>query len=148
MNTLQKEVEQLRQWAKRGLSMWDSAVFWGRIQVHDRPLPVVAEEVIKICLNSWYFHLDLAKIELAEKYEAELGAGLLRVALVSSVWQRSKLICTVADQIAILLLHVGAMRHDEIEELKTYKEQPERIIHEEPMRSCILDIKVISPPKE
>jgi hypothetical protein len=117
----------LHQWKKERKKSWDRAVFWGAMGMPEQTPPVKAEDVIRAGLYSKYFHLNRVHREKALAYEKSLGAGMYRIALVSSVWQRANVVLLVANEMEQLLVDLGIVTEEAVEGAKTPPVQLEEI---------------------
>lgn len=88
---------------------------------------VTADEIISAGFYSRYFHVSHDRRQEAKAYEKSLGPDIFRVALVSSVWQRSALTLYVSDEIQDWLLENDLLSNDLISAAAQRPMQPERI---------------------
>ncbi|WP_431101528.1 hypothetical protein [Roseateles noduli] len=117
----------LHPWKKERKASWDRAVFWGAMGMPEQKPAVKAEDVIKAGLYSRYFHVNKVHREKALAYEKSLGVGMYRIALVSSVWQRSNVVLQVANEMEQLLVNLGIVTAEAVEAAKTPAVQPEEV---------------------
>ncbi len=117
----------LHPWKKERKASWDRAVFWGAMGMPEQTPAVKAEDVIKAGLYSRYFHVNKIHREKALAYEKSLGVGMYRIALVSSVWQRSNVVLQVANEMEQLLVGLGIVTAEAVEAAKTPAVQPEEV---------------------
>ena len=89
--------------------------------------PVQAEEVIRVGLYSRYFHLNSEQRQRALAYEKALGAGMFRIALVSSVWQRANIVIQVATEMEDHLVELGIVSAEAVTAAKVPYAQPDKI---------------------
>jgi hypothetical protein len=91
------------------IKRWDGAIFWGRMAMKAPSAPgkIEAEDVIKAGFYSSYFHVTAKRRAAARAYEAALGPATFRIALVSSVWERSFLVVKLAAELRDVLLAQG-----------------------------------------
>ncbi len=127
LNVVSQFNEHLHPWAKERRTSWTRAVFWGSMGMPQQTLPVQAEEVIKVGLYSRYFHLNLEQRQRALAYEKALGAGMFRVALVSSVWQRANFVIQVATEMEDHLVELGIVSGEALAAAKIPFVQPDKI---------------------
>jgi hypothetical protein len=78
---------------------WQRAVFFGAMGMPNTTPPVDAEQLIMAGFYSRYFHLSDEARDLADRYEAAMGKDMFKAAVVSSVWQHSKLVLGLADEL-------------------------------------------------
>lgn len=106
----------LRAEMDRYIDRWKRAVFWGRMDmiVPTAPGNLLAEDVIRVGFNSAYFHVTAAYRATARKYEEAVGRDMFRIALVSSVWERSFLVLELASALRPVLLAQGLATEDEL----------------------------------
>lgn len=114
LNVVSQLNEHLHPWAKERRTSWTRAVFWGSMGMPQQTPAVQAEEVIKVGLYSRYFHLNLEQRQRARAYEKALGAGIFRIALVSSVWQRANIVIQVATEMEDHLVELGIVSGDAV----------------------------------
>lgn len=119
--------EHLHPWRQARKASWERAVFWGAMGMPEQVPPVKAEEVIKTGLYSRYFHLNKDLREKALAYEKSLGAGMFRIALVSSVWQRSNIVVQVATEMEAQLVDLGIVSAEAVAASKSPVVQPDEI---------------------
>lgn len=119
--------EHLHPWRQERKAAWDRAVFWGAMGMPQQSPPVKAEEVIKAGLYSRYFHLNRELRDKAMAYEKSLGVGMFRIALVSSVWQRSNIVVQVATEMEAQLVDLGIVSEEAVAASKIPVVQPEEI---------------------
>lgn len=121
------QYEEMVPWQKSFKQRWNRAVFWGAMGMPERDPPVTADGVIDAGFYSRYFHVSPEGRKKAKAYEASLGTTMFRVALVSSVWQRSALVLSVADEIEDWLLNRGLLSEAARDEAASPAAQPERL---------------------
>jgi|GEM_PF-4434834 len=117
----------LHPWKKERKAAWERAVFWGAMSMPEQTPTVKAEDVIKAGLYSRYFHVNKVHREKALAYEKSLGVGMYRIALVSSVWQRSNIVLQVVNEMEPRLVDLGVVTAEAVEAAKTPAVQPEEI---------------------
>jgi len=77
------------------------------MEVPSAPSKVSAEDVIRAGFYSSYFHIASGQRAIARAFEEALGSDMFRIALVSSVWERSFLVVELAQSLRELLLVQG-----------------------------------------
>lgn len=117
----------LREWRQKRKRSWESAVFWGAMGMPNRDPPVDAEDVIRTGLYSRYFHLNVECREQALAYERSLGEGMFRIALVSSVWQRSLIVVMVAKELEGELVNHGIVDAQTVDAARAVVVEPDTI---------------------
>ena len=127
LNVVSQLNEHLHPWAKERRTSWTRAVFWGSMGMPQQTPPVQAEEVIKVGLYSRYFHLNLEHRQRALAYEKALGAGMFRIALVSSVWQRANIVIQVATEMEDHLVELGIVSAEAVAAARMPFVQPDKI---------------------
>lgn len=105
--------EHLRPRLKALRGFWESAAFWQTMKLTGHTLPVDAENVITTAFYSKYFHVEPEKQQRADLYRKSLGDDLFEVALVSSVWQRSRMVVDLLPNIERHLLNQGLLSAEE-----------------------------------
>lgn len=119
---------ELKPWQKNYKERWHRAVFWGAMEMPERTPPVKADAVIEAGFYSRYFHVSSERRIEAKKYESSLGKDIFRAALVSAVWQRSKLVIEVADEFEGALSRNGALDDETRQRALELHQQPEHIV--------------------
>lgn len=127
LNVVSQFNEHLHPWAKERRTSWTRAVFWGSMGMPQQTPPVQAEEVIRVGLYSRYFHLNSEQRQRALAYEKALGAGMFRIALVSSVWQRANIVIQVATEMEDHLVELGIVSAEAVTAAKVPYAQPDKI---------------------
>lgn len=118
---------QLARWQQDLKKRWHRAVFWGAMAMPERTPPVTPDAIINAGFYARYFHVSHDRRREARTYEESLGADIFRVALVSSVWQRSGLVIEVANQIQDWLVANSLLDDAAIAVAADPGRQPERI---------------------
>ncbi|RYF58220.1 MAG: hypothetical protein EOO27_13200 [Comamonadaceae bacterium] len=108
--------EQAREPLGKLKEQWNGAAFWTMVQMVNPHVKVDADSVIRIGFYSKYFHVEPDKLLEAEKYRKAMGDDLFEIALVSSVWERSRVVVMLALAIEPYLLRVGAITQKEIDD--------------------------------
>lgn len=120
--------EDLRPVTSKFKDRWKNAIFWGAMGMPLKALSVNAENVIKAGFYSTYFHVSRTSQQECEAYEAALGRDIFRVAVVSSVWQRSRVVLEFIDGLVEpYLLARGILSVTEWEQERAPHLQPEVI---------------------
>ena len=124
VNQLAKQNHELREWCGEWRIKWKRAVFWGAMGMPAVSPKVSAEKIIEAAFYSRYFHYDSKKEQQVCEYERALGKDILRVALVSSVWQRSLLTVSLAEDIQRYLLRAGLLQETTLSDMNSAYDQP------------------------
>ncbi len=127
MNILARRNEELRTWTSGLKSKWKRAAFWGAMGLSTGGLRVNAEDVIRVGFYSPYFHVERPMADLARQYERTLGVDMFRVAVISSVWQRSLLVADTADSLEEMLIALELATPEHLASCKLTKEDPASI---------------------
>lgn len=106
---------EIRPWTRSLRKRWRNAVFWGGMGMTADDLPVETDRIISIGFYSKYFHVEQDKISLADEYRKKMGSEIFEVALISAVWERSKLVVGVANALQPQLVAQGVLSQDEVE---------------------------------
>ena len=117
---------ELRDWCSEWRVKWERAVFWRAMGMPTQVPKVNAEKVIEAAFYARYFHFETAKEDQVLAYEAALGKGLLRTAIVSSVWQRSLLVVNLAEEIRAYLSRAGLLSDKEWSAILASYDQPSK----------------------
>lgn len=128
LNTLAEKNRTLLAWKKELKAKWERAVFWGAMGMPGMSPSVKAEEVIKTGLYSRYVHLNAEHRAKAAIYEEALGAEMFRIALVSSVWQRSLYVSSLADLLENLLVGVGELDANQVAQSKEAPVEKDKVV--------------------
>lgn len=114
LSMLGRDNERFRPRLKELRGHWEAAAFWHTMKLAGHSLPVDAENIITTAFYSKYFHVEADKQIKAEQYRKSLGDDLFEVALVSSVWQRSRQVVGLLPNVETHLLEQGALTVGEV----------------------------------
>ena len=88
-----------RNWLDEWRTKWKRAVFWGAMGMPKQVPALDPEKVIAAGFYAGYFHFDEKSTQLAQQYQQSLGKDMFRVAVVSTVWQRARIITWFAEHV-------------------------------------------------